>query len=129
MPINSAVYSEDAQGSFSGSGNRNSSISSTTSYQNRAENISLVRIDGIADERIDYIKYDVEGAELDALIGSNGAIEKFHPDLLVSVYHRSEDIFEIVNYISQKYPFYSLFIRRTLCFPAWEIALIAVADR
>ena len=129
VPINAAVYSEDAQGSFSGSGNRNSSISSTTSYQNRAENISLVRIDGIADERIDYIKYDVEGAELDALIGSSGAIEKFHPDLLVSVYHRSEDIFEIVNYISQKYPFYSLFIRRTLCFPAWEIALIAVADR
>lgn len=127
-PINAAAYSENSEGSFSGSGNRNSSISSTVSHERREENISLVRIDGISGESVDYIKYDVEGAELEALIGSSEAIEKYQPDLLISVYHRSEDIFKIVNYTSQNYPFYSLYIRRTLCFPAWEIALIAVAD-
>ena len=129
LPMNAAAYSENSHASFSGSGNRNSSISSTASHEKRDENISLIRIDSISDERLDYVKYDVEGAEMEALIGSEKAIEKFHPDLLVSVYHRSEDIFKIVNYILQKYPFYSLFIRRTLCFPAWEIALIAVADK
>lgn len=127
--INAAAYSENSFGTFSGSGNRNSSISSTVSHENRAENIALIRIDGITEEKIDYIKYDVEGAELDALIGSSKAIEKFRPDLLISVYHRSEDIFSVVNYILQKYPFYSLYLRRTLCFPAWEIALIAVYDK
>lgn len=128
-PINAAAYSANLSGQFSGSGNRNSSISSTASHENRAENVALIRIDSISDKRIDYIKYDVEGAELDALEGSCKVIEKNHPDLLVSIYHRSEDIFKIVNYTSQKYPFYSLFIRRTLCFPAWEIALIAVTDK
>ena len=103
--ICAAAYSENSSGAFSGSGNRNSSISSTVSHENREENISLIRIDGISKERIDYIKYDVEGAELDALVGSGEVIEKFRPDLLISVYHRSEDIFAIVNYISQKYPF------------------------
>lgn len=125
IPINAAVYSSDCEGHFSGSGNRNSSISSTVSYESRDEEIKLVRIDSVADGNVDYIKYDVEGAELDALIGSRETIENCKPDLLVSAYHRSEDIFALINYLKGEHSFYSFYMRRTLCFPAWEIALIA----
>jgi hypothetical protein len=40
-PINAAVWSSDTSGSFTGSGNRNSSVSSTASYENRQESVEL----------------------------------------------------------------------------------------
>lgn len=125
IPINAAVYSSDSEGYFSGSGNRNSSISSTVSYESRVEEVSFVKIDSIAECSVDYIKYDVEGAEREALIGSYNTIEKYKPDLLVSAYHRSEDIFSLIRYIKENHSFYSLYMRRTVCLPAWEIAIIA----
>ena len=123
--INAAVYSSDSEGIFSGSGNRNSSISSTVSYESREECVNLVKIDSVVDSAVDYIKYDVEGAEREALIGSYDVIQKYKPDLLVSAYHRSEDVFSLVNYIRKNHPCYSIYMRRTLCFPAWEIAIVA----
>ena len=126
LPLNVALWSCDGRGSFFGSGNRNSSVSSTVSYESRKEEAPLMKLDSFAEGKIDYIKYDVEGAEREALLGSEQVIKASHPALLVSAYHRSEDIFSIVNYLSEKYPFYKLYIRRTMCFPAWEIAVIAI---
>lgn len=122
-----AVWNKDECGTFIGSGNRNSSVSSTSSYKNREQSVELVRIDSEVYERVDYIKYDVEGAELEALMGSEKLIEKYRPAMLISAYHRSSDIFSLANYVKEKYPDYSLYMRRTMCFPAWEIALIAIA--
>lgn len=124
--FNAAVWNEDTRGIFVGSGNRNSSVSSTTSYKNKEESVELKTIDTAVKSRVDYIKYDVEGAELQALMGSRETLELYHPALLVSAYHRSEDIFSLVNYIIKEHPCYSVYIRRTLCFPAWEIAIIAL---
>ena len=128
IPINAGVWSENAEGKFNSSANRNSSISSTVSHESRSDFVPLVAIDSITDEKIDYIKYDVEGAELEALKGSFKTIEKHRPRLLVSAYHRSEDIFSLVNYVKKTHPFYSLYMRRTECFPAWEIAIIAIPE-
>ena len=126
--FNAAVWNEDGSADFNGSGNRNSSIMSTVSFESRNEEIPLIKIDSIPKEKVDYIKYDVEGAEKQALIGSYETICKDRPCLLISAYHRSEDVFSIVNYMKKKHPYYRLYIRRTLCFPAWEIALIAVPE-
>ncbi len=120
---NSAVWSRLGDGEFSASGNRNSSISSTMSYQHRETDVSLISIDSL-DASPDYIKYDVEGAELEALIGSDETILRARPCLLVSLYHRSRDIFEIPNYLAEKYPFYKMTLRRLKCLPAWEIDLL-----
>ena len=73
-----------------------------------------------------YIKYDVEGAEREALLGSLETIKKSRPALLVSIYHRSRDIFslqELVGEISSGYRFY---VRRLYSIPAWELNLIAL---
>ena len=128
ITINAGAWSENSEGAFNSSANRNSSISSTVSYESRSDIVPLVAIDSLADEKIDYIKYDVEGAELEALSGSFNVIEKHRPVLLVSSYHKSEDIFSLVNYIKEKHPFYSIYMRRTECFPAWEIAIIAIPE-
>ena len=48
------------------------------------------------------------------------------PTLLISLYHRSRDIFYLVNFVRERYPEYKLYLRRLRCLPAWEIDLIAV---
>ena len=121
--VNAAVYDTVGGGEFISSGNRNSSISSTSSYQHKDTDVSLVSIDSL-DTDADYIKYDVEGAELEALVGSRETILKKHPALLVSLYHRSRDIFAITNYLRREYPFYKMYLRRLKCLPAWEIDLL-----
>lgn len=126
IPINSAAWNESTNGTFIDSGNRNSSVSSTASYEHRDIGVSLVRIDGIMSEKIDYIKYDVEGAESEALLGSEQTILSDRPSMLVSLYHRSRDIFFLVNALAKKYPFYKMYLRRLKCLPAWEIDLILV---
>lgn len=122
-PVNAAVWNSDGDGEFSASGNRNSSVSSTASYQHKDTAVALVCIDSLGVEP-DYIKYDVEGAELEALIGSANTVRASRPDLLVSLYHRSRDIFEIPNYIAREFPFYEMKLHRLRCLPAWEIDLL-----
>ena len=124
-PINAAVWSESREGSFISSGNRNSSVNSTASFEHKETPIPLITVDSLS-VATDYIKYDVEGAEFEALIGSHNTIENYRPALLVSAYHRSRDIFSLVNYLSDKYPFYNVYVRRTKCLPAWELNLILV---
>jgi len=79
-------------------------------------------------ESVDYIKYDVEGSEKQALFGSRGTIEKHSPDLLVSLYHRSEDIFTLPALVSSFDPEYKLYLRRFEYIPDWDINLYAVKD-
>jgi FkbM family methyltransferase len=129
IPINSAAWSKDSVGTFFGSGNRNSTAVATASYEHSEDQVSMVKIDSVTDKKVDYIKYDVEGAEREALIGSHETIEKYKPTLLVSLYHRSRDIFELINYVRDKYPDYQLYLRRLRCLPAWEIDLICVKNR
>ena len=121
--VNAAVWHSTGDGEFASSGNRNSSISSTTSYQHKDTDVSLVSIDSLG-LNPDFIKYDVEGAELEALEGTDSTFSNYHPTALVSLYHRSRDIFAIPNYIAEKYPFYRMTLRRLKCLPAWEIDLL-----
>lgn len=125
--VNAAAWCENGEGVFSSSGNRNSTITATVSHQHKDVTLKRVRVDFLT-SCADLVKYDVEGAEREALAGTSSLIEAKRPTLLVSLYHRSADIFELTNYIRRKYPFYRLYLRRTLCVPAWEIDLIAVSN-
>lgn len=126
VSINAAAWSECSGGSFLSAGNRNSSVSSTASFEHKVNSVDLMSLDSLIDERIDYIKYDVEGAEYEALLGSHRLISEYKPDMLVSLYHRSRDIFYLVNLLSEKYPTYNFYIRRLRCIPAWEIDLLMI---
>jgi FkbM family methyltransferase len=123
---NLAAWSEQGIGSFASGGNRNSSVNATASYKVREESIALSSVDLEINEKTDYVKYDVEGAEREALLGTSKTIKKYSPALLVSLYHRSEDIYSLPLLVHELEPEYKLYVRRTRCLPAWEIALIAV---
>lgn len=118
---------------FDGSGNRNSTLvtsdSLPTSKDRKTVETEADSLDNIlAGRGIDYIKYDVEGAEREALAGSQKTIESHRPALLISLYHRSEDIFELPLLIHEKYPDYKLYIRRREYIPAWDTVLLAVKE-
>lgn len=127
VTVNAAAFDRAGEGEILAAANRNSTVSATASYQHRAESVALVTVDSLAD-KTDYIKYDVEGAEYEALLGSRELIGRSHPALLVSLYHRSRDIFYLTNYLKEQYPSYRLYMRRTLCIPAWEIALVMIPE-
>lgn len=49
--------------------------------------------------RPNFIKMDIEGAELEALRGAHSLIRKYHPALAICAYHKPEDLWEIVRLI------------------------------
>lgn len=80
----------------------------------------------LSGDKATYIKYDVEGSENEALLGSKYTIEKFNPKLTVAIYHRSEDLFEIPLLIKKFNPSYKLYLRHFPYIPAWEVNLFAI---
>ena len=124
IPLNVAAWDKKETLTFDGTGNRNSNPFSSVSK--KLVEIDAVEIDSICESHADYIKYDVEGSEKEALNGSRETIKKSSPDLLVSLYHRNEDIFALPLLVNQFDPDYKLYIRKFKYVPAWDLNLYAV---
>ncbi len=54
--------------------------------------------------RVDFIKMDIEGAEMDALDGASECIREFKPRLAISAYHRPDEFWTIPRRIKDLYP-------------------------
>lgn len=50
-------------------------------------------------KKIDFIKMDIEGSELNALIGAQNTIAAGRPQLAISIYHTNQDIVQIPLYL------------------------------
>ena len=61
--------------------------------------------------RVDYIKLDIEGAELDMLHGAVKTISRWKPKLAVSAYHKPEDLWTLATYIKSLRPDYEFKFR------------------
>ena len=66
--------------------------------------VSTLCIDDLVRERelprVDFIKMDIEGAELNALQGAEQTIRRFRPKLAISAYHKRDDLVEIPGYLN-----------------------------
>lgn len=58
-----------------------------------------------------YIKFDVEGAEWEALKGTEELIRRAAPVLAVSIYHQPDDLWQLPLYLKSLNPTYNLFLR------------------
>ena len=126
IPINSAAWREDTTLIFGDEGNRNSGVFAPLKTAKAVE-VNARSLDSVlSGEPVDYIKYDVEGAEREALIGSVSSITQHRPALLVSAYHRSEDIFSLPLLVHSIRPDYALYYRRYPYVPAWDLNLICI---
>jgi len=75
--------------------------------------------------KVDLIKMDIEGAELPALMGAQDTISKFKPKLAICVYHKSNDLLEIPEYIKSLNPDYDFYFNYYTDV-GWEAVLYAV---
>jgi FkbM family methyltransferase len=132
-PVPKGAWSGEGMLTFSGTGNRNASlVSGTDTVQAHAAAVAVDTLDAVWDQvmgrdtPVDFIKYDVEGAEAEALRGSYSLILRYAPALLVSVYHRSADLFTLPLLVHQLAPHHALYLRRWDGVPAWDINLYAV---
>ena len=61
--------------------------------------------------RVDYIKLDIEGAELDMLHGAAKTISRCKPKMAISAYHRWDDLWTLAEYIKSIRPDYKFMFR------------------
>jgi FkbM family methyltransferase len=121
--IHAAAWHESATLSFADSGNRNAGAFA----KGKQIEVAALPLDTVLNGRgVDYIKYDVEGAEKEAILGSAKTILAHHPRLLISAYHRSEDLFALPLQIHALDPSYRLYLRRYPYVPAWDLNLICL---
>lgn len=90
------------------------------------EQIKVAALDDLIKDRVTFIKMDIEGSELRALMGAQQIIKEFRPKLAICVYHKREDIVEIPKYILSLVPEYKLYLRHYSNYFATETVLYAV---
>ena len=83
---------------------------------------SLVTL--LRDIRADLIKMDVEGNELLALKGGENIILRDKPSLIVSCYHRSEDLFTLPLLLKKLVPEYNVYMRHHPHLLCWDTEFI-----
>ena len=127
--LNAGAWHESTTLLFDASGNRNAGIVSKGNIVSKIKEVSVISVDEVlAGKNVDYIKYDVEGSEKEALLGSAQTIKTHVPKLLVSLYHRSEDMFALPELVKELNPEYSLYLRRFPYIPAWDLNLYAIKE-
>lgn len=124
---NFAAWDSECTLEFTSGGNRNSTLIGSVGTKTGAKikEVNAARLDSVYTGACDYIKYDVEGAEYEALIGSKETINREHPRLLVSLYHRSEDLYRLPLLVRDMW-YGKLYLRRYEYVPAWDLNLLAV---
>lgn len=109
--IPKALWSDTASLSMHMKGNCASTVTQAAEGEDVLM-IEAVALDDLFDnETITFIKMDIEGAELDAIRGAKKVIQKQHPRLAVSIYHKMEDIWTIPCLLMEYYPGYKFYMR------------------
>ena len=77
-------------------------------------------------EKVDFIKMDIEGAELQALAGARQTIQHFKPKLAICLYHKWNDAFTIPQAIHATGVDYSFTFKWVQLKDGWEAILLAI---
>lgn len=75
------------------------------------ENVPVVSIDEEIQEKVTFIKMDIEGMEMKALKGARRTILRYKPKLAICVYHRCDHIFRVFHYVLGLRPDYRIYVR------------------
>ena len=119
--INAAASDKNELRSFDGNAGRQGKLSDTGRLT-QCRSVDSV----LGGDECTYIKYDVEGAEKQAIIGSHGTIEKYSPKICTALYHRAYDLIDLPLQLNEIMPEYKFYMRQYSYYPAWETNLFCV---
>lgn len=121
-PLPYAVWNENERLCFNGKSGRSAAVSD----EGKAE-VEGRRIDSFLEEA-HFIKFDVEGAEKEAIEGAERLLREKAPALCISAYHRTEDLFAIPLQVKALQPKYKVYLRHSPYVPAWDTQFYFIAE-
>ena len=114
----------DHEGTTFAPRNKGKGVHETESSENGEELTAVSLVTLLQDQKADLIKLDVEGNEMKALDGGRDILLRDKPDLIVSCYHRSEDLFTLPLFLKSLVPEYRVFMRHHPHLLCWETEYI-----
>lgn len=73
--------------------------------------VETVKLDDDINEKVTFIKMDIEGAEEKALLGCRKLIKKYHPKLALGAYHNYKDLWKLAKIINKFDSGYNFYLR------------------
>lgn len=119
--VNCAVWHQQGMISFSDDAGTSSKIGEDGIVRVRADTIDHI----LQGAPVDFLKMDIEGAELNALRGAAESIRAYHPLLAICVYHKSEDLITIPQYLKELWD-YRFFLRKHHIADELELVLYGI---
>lgn len=118
-----ALWDYDGELTYTSSASRGSG-NAGQNHRAKVVTVPALTIDTLCDGMdVDLVKLDVEGAEAAALRGAEKTIDRCHPAMAVSLYHRTADLWELPLWLHGRLPEKKLYLRRPRCVPFWDLTL------
>ena len=89
--------------------------------------VPLYTVDSILNgKEATILKYDIEGAEREGIIGARKTIEQYKPRIILSAYHRFDDFHSLLSLIWSIRSDYKVYMRKSMSLPLWDVEYILV---
>ncbi|MFB5085894.1 FkbM family methyltransferase [Psychrobacillus sp. PGGUH221] len=128
-PVKKGLWNENAVLKFD---ERDDSLESSRIGEGESD-IEVVTLDHFVEgnniSKVNFIKMDIEGAELNALKGARGVIKRDKPDLAICIYHSPTDLWEIPLWIKTNFPEYKVYINHTDGMFVWGTVCFATVRK
>lgn len=108
---------------FSKSGSASSVVNNSVEEY---DEINITTLDKDIEEKVSFIKMDIEGSEIQGIIGAKNHIKNDNPKLAICVYHIVSDIWEIPKLIYAINKNYKFYIRHYEKSVNWETVIYAI---
>ncbi len=111
--INACVSNQCGLLPFGMKGGRNSSLTDSGKL------LKSITVDSLGTD-FSFIKMDVEGEEINTILGAENTIIKTKPKMLISAYHRTDDLIKIPQTVLDFRNDYKIYLRHFKYLPAWD---------
>ena len=116
--------------------NENNELWNSSISKDGNTNVMTKTIDSVIDElnisKVNFIKMDIEGAELNALLGAKNTLLKYKPKLAITIYHKikgkQSDFLRLPLYLNSLNVGYKFYINSHAPRGVTEIVLYAIAN-
>ena len=121
VALNNAIWSQNCVLNFDGNKGRGAATNKN------GEEKKAICVDYITEKygQFTYINIDIEGAEAEMLEGAKITLQN-KPKLCMAVYHKSQDIFALVNRVKEINPDYKIYLRHHKHISFWDTNIYCI---